>query len=159
MARLILFIILGLGLTANCAAWAAKGNECLPPAQLQPEAALKLQAILRITGLVCQDAGGKPLYPTYQTFIQNNGPTLKTYQDQFEASYRQAGNHDPEKALHTRETELENLQSLAAAKAGVVKYCADHVPILQDAALASKPQLVRLVEALALTLRPANCPS
>jgi hypothetical protein len=59
--------------------------------------------------------------------------------------------------LHTRETELENEQSLAAAKAGMQSYCGEYVPQLQSAAVASRPQITRMIQALADASRPKNC--
>jgi hypothetical protein len=147
--KFIFVILLALLIFTSPAIARMPSPVVLPTDQALPDSSLRLAALLRITGLTCHDSAGKPLFPLYQMFTQNNAAALKSYQTDLLAAYRQKGVKDPEKTFHARETEIENIQSLAAAKAGVPEFCGQNVPVLQRAALASPADIKRMVVEMA----------
>jgi hypothetical protein len=144
-------ILLALLLLTNSVFARVPTVAVVPEDQKLPDSALQLTALLRVTGLTCHGNDGKPLYPLYQLFTQNNASLLKSYQTQMLANYQQKGARNPESSLHARETEIENIQSLTAAKVGMQSFCGQNVPKLQSASVASATQVERMIEDFAKT--------
>jgi hypothetical protein len=128
---------------------------CYSPEEAEADAALRYHAHLRVIGLSCTSPqSGQSLFPYYQTFTTNNGDLLKSYQDRLTAYYQAHAAGDPAKKLHTRETEVENDESLVAAKAGHTAFCRDHMAELQKVVLESATQVKRDIAAYGATNPP-----
>ncbi len=123
-------------------------SPCYSVDDAEADAALRYHAQLRVTGLSCSAARyGQPMFPVYQTFTSNNSAMLQSYQDKLLDFYRQNYSGDPQARFYTRETELENEESLAAAKHGIAAFCNEHVPELQHMASAPAGEVKQRIAA------------
>ena len=129
----------------------AAASLCYPPAAAEADASLQYHAHLRIVGLSC---GG---FSDYQAFTTANSGLLQSYQDQLLAFYRSHGKGNAEQRLHARETEIQNQESLIAARRGTALFCQEERPGLAKAAGESQSmargEIARLASTAALPAR------
>ena len=97
---------------------------CYGPAEYEAEQGLRIHSELMVIGLTCQKMpGGTQLYGKYQKFTQKHQDLIAGYEARLISFYRQEGDSNPDKELHTLRTDLANQISKHAIKMSMVSFC------------------------------------
>ncbi len=134
-----------------------QAEACRSASESEADAALRYQARLRVVALSCVSAvRGQSLYTEYQGFTARNQDLLGEYQAILLHYYKAHGKGDPANRLRSRDTELNNEESLDAAKAGIVAFCRTQAPELERASTEPQADVRDAIRAIAALQPSAN---
>ena len=113
-------------LLVSVAAAAAATQQCLRPAEIEAEQAIRFQTELMVVSDACRDE-------TYFRFSQRNHKALADYQKRMIEHYRRGGAAHPKARLDSYMTQLANEASLRAGDTRPEILCRDKADFLATA--------------------------
>jgi len=116
-----ILVLLCLGVGA-----AAATQECLPPAEVEAEQAIRFQTELMVVSETCHEQ-------SYPKFLHRNRAALAEYQRRMIERYRRAGAPRPKASLDTYMTQLANETALRVSNEPVEALCHEQADFLATA--------------------------
>lgn len=120
------------------------GADCYTPLEAEAEQGVRIHSELMVISLNCQHLtppGQENLYAQYRKFTAKNAALFSTYEMLLIKHFKQRGDSDPEREMHTLRTMYANKISKDAAVMRPDAFCSAYMPRIQKASTMDQGQL------------------